>query len=77
MVTILQKVFVGREQNASLKCEVEGNPTPRISWSPCDEVNHPCDKQHLNIFKVLSARANYTSIATNALGTDSATTVLG
>jgi len=75
-VILVQKVFVGREQNASLKCEVEGNPLPTISWSPCDVGNLPCDKQYLNISKVQAARANYTCTAKNYLGIDSATTVL-
>ena len=77
MVKLAQKVFVGREQNASLKCEAEGNPTPTISWSPCDVENLLCDKQYLNISKVQSARANYTCTARNYLGIAKATTVLG
>ena len=72
----MQKVFVSREESASLKCEVEGNPTPTILWSPCDIGNLACDKQYLNISKVQTARANYTCTATNAVGVDSATTLL-
>ncbi|XP_015777409.1 PREDICTED: roundabout homolog 1-like [Acropora digitifera] len=75
-VTLALKVFVDREQNASLKCEVEGNPTPTISWSPCDVGNHLCDKPYLNISKVQSARTNYTCTARNYLGTDSASILL-
>ncbi|XP_067030320.1 fibroblast growth factor receptor 3-like isoform X2 [Acropora muricata] len=75
-VILARRVFVGREQNASLKCEVEGNLTPTISWSPCDVGNLPCDKQYLNISKVQVARANYNCTAKNYLGIDSATTVL-
>ncbi|XP_015749159.1 PREDICTED: lachesin-like [Acropora digitifera] len=76
IVTLASKVFVGREQTASLFCEVEGNPTPIISWSPCYGQGVVCDKQYLNISKVQTARANYTCTATNALGVDSATTLL-
>ena len=76
MVTLVQKVFVGREQNVSLKCEAEGNPTPNISWSPCDVGNPLCNKQYLNISKVQSAHASYTCTARNYLGKDSATTIV-
>ena len=76
MVTLASKVFVGRKQTALLICEVEGNPTPIISWSPCYGKYVVCDKRCLNISKVQTARANYTCTATNALGVDSATTVL-
>ena len=76
MVTLASKVFVGREQTASLICEVEGNPTPMGSWSPCDEKNVVCDGRYLNISNVQTARANYTCTATNSLGVDSATTLL-
>ncbi|XP_074634650.1 uncharacterized protein LOC141893174 [Acropora palmata] len=75
-VTAAQKVYVCRGQSASLNCEVKGNPTPTISWSPCDGENLLCNKQYLSIPKVQTARANYTCTATNALGVDSATTVL-
>ena len=70
------KVFVERKKTAFLICEVEGNPTPIISWSPCPEKS-VCDERYLNISKVQTARANYTCTATNALGVDSATTVVG
>ncbi|XP_015769891.1 PREDICTED: fibroblast growth factor receptor 4-like isoform X11 [Acropora digitifera] len=75
-VILAQKVFVSREETASLNCEVEGNPTPTISWSPCDVGNILCDEQYLNISKAQSARTKYTCTARNYLGTDSATTVL-
>ena len=77
MVKLPSKVFVGREQSASLNCEVKGNPTPTISWSPCDVENLLCDEQILNISKVQSARANYSCAARNYLGIATATTVLG
>lgn len=76
MVTLDSKVFVGREETASLNCKVEGNPPATISWSPCEEGNTPCSDQYLNISKVQSARTNYTCTAKNYLGIDSATTVL-
>ena len=76
MVTLASKVFVGREQIASLICEVEGNPTPVISWSPCHGQSVVCEEQYFNISKVQTARANYTCTATNAVGVDSATTLL-
>ena len=76
MVRVAQKVFVGREETASLYCEVEGNPTPTISWSPCDEGNPFCNEQYLNISQVQSARANYICTARNDVGTASGTTVL-
>ncbi|XP_067042620.1 lachesin-like isoform X3 [Acropora muricata] len=75
-VTLRKKFFVGREQTASLFCQVEGNPKPTISWSPCDPPNVLCDKQYLNISKVQTARANFNCTATNALGEESASTVL-
>ena len=75
VVTLPSKVFVGREQPASLICEVEGNPTPLISWSPCSGRS-VCDKKYFNISKVQTERANYTCTATNALGVDSATAIL-
>ncbi|XP_015751955.1 PREDICTED: fibroblast growth factor receptor 2-like isoform X3 [Acropora digitifera] len=75
-VILAQKVFVSREETASLCCEGEGNPTPTISWSPCDEGNTLCNEQYLNISQVQSARANYTCTATNRVGRASGTTVL-
>ncbi|XP_067030317.1 fibroblast growth factor receptor 1-A-like isoform X2 [Acropora muricata] len=76
MVKLPSKVFVGREQTASLICEVEGNLTPIISWSPCDGKNVFCDERYLNISKVQNTRANYTCTARNAVGVDSATILL-
>ena len=76
MITLASIVFVGRKQTALLICEVQGNPTPVISWSPCHGKYVVCDKRYLSISKVQTARANYTCTATNALGVDSATTLL-
>ncbi|XP_074633144.1 uncharacterized protein LOC141891965 isoform X3 [Acropora palmata] len=76
MITLASIVFVDRKQTALLICEVEGNPTPVISWSPCHGKYVVCDKRYLSISKVQTARANYTCTATNALGVDSATTLL-
>ena len=76
MATLASIVVVGREQTVSLICEVEGNPTPIISWSPCHGQSVVCDEEYLNISKVQTARANYTCTARNALGVDSATTLL-
>ena len=76
MVAVPSKVFVEREQAAFVICGVEGNPTPIISWSPCSGKNLVCDERYLNISKVQTSRANYTCTATNALGVDSATTLL-
>ena len=77
MVAVPSKVFVEREQAAFVICGVEGNPTPIISWSPCSGKNVVCDERYLNISnKVQTSRANYTCTATNALGIDSATTVV-
>ncbi|XP_067032676.1 fibroblast growth factor receptor 3-like isoform X4 [Acropora muricata] len=75
-VTLAKKFFVGREQTASLICQVEGNPKPTISWSPCDLQSFLCDNEYLNISRVQTARANYTCTASNALGVHSATTLL-
>ncbi|XP_044180726.1 fibroblast growth factor receptor 4-like [Acropora millepora] len=75
-VILAQKVFVGREETASLNCEVKGNPPPTISWSPCDEGNPFCNNQCLNISQVQSARANYMCTARNRVGRASGTTVL-
>ncbi|XP_015751961.1 PREDICTED: fibroblast growth factor receptor homolog 1-like [Acropora digitifera] len=75
-VTLAKKVFVGREQTASLFCQVEGNPKPTVSWSPCDPPHVVCDWQYLNISKVRTARSYYNCTARNAVGIDSATTVL-
>ncbi|XP_029205398.2 LOW QUALITY PROTEIN: tyrosine kinase receptor Cad96Ca-like [Acropora millepora] len=75
-VTLAEKFFVGRGRNASLICQVEGNPKPTISWSHCDLPSVFCDKRYLTISKVQTARANYSCTARNALGIDSATTVL-
>ncbi|XP_029186734.2 uncharacterized protein LOC114954356 [Acropora millepora] len=76
MVTVTSKVYVGREQAASLICEVKGNPTPTISWSPCYGRNVICNEQYFNISIVQTARANYTCTANNTQGVDSATTLL-
>ena len=75
-VTLAEKFFVGQGEAASLICQVEGNPSPTISWSHCDVPNILCDKQYLNISKVQTARAIYNCTARNAVGVDSATTVL-
>ena len=76
MVTVASKVYVGREQAASLICEVKGNPTPTIFWSPCYGRNVICNEQYFNISIVQTARANYTCTANNTQGVDSATTLL-
>ena len=75
VVILPPEVFVDREKPASLICEVEGNPTPLISWSPCSGQS-VCDKQRFNISELQTERANYTCTATNALGVDSATVLL-
>ena len=75
-VTLAEKFFVSQGKSASVICQVEGNPKPTVSWSHCDLPNVICDKQYLNISKVQTARANYSCTATNALGVDSATTLL-
>ncbi|XP_015776919.1 PREDICTED: limbic system-associated membrane protein-like [Acropora digitifera] len=75
-VKLAKKVFVGQGNTASLTCQVEGNPKPTISWSPCDPPHFVCDKQYFNVSKVQTARTNFNCTATNSLGTDSATTVL-
>ncbi|XP_067030263.1 fibroblast growth factor receptor 1-like isoform X3 [Acropora muricata] len=75
-VILADKFFVGRGRNASLICQVEGNPKPTISWSHCDLPSVFCDKRYLTISKVQTARANYSCTARNALGIESATTVL-
>ncbi|XP_068685611.1 neurotrimin-like [Montipora foliosa] len=76
IITIESKFFVGREQTASLYCDVEGNPTPWIHWTPCDLPSIGCHKQYLNISKVQTSRATYTCTASNYLGSDSETTLL-
>ena len=76
MVKLASKVFVGRDETAFLICEVEGNPTPIISWSPCEGKNVFCDQRFLNISNVQAARANYTCTGTNDLGIDLASTIL-
>ena len=75
-ISLPKKFYVGREQSVSLTCTVDGNPTPTISWTPCNLPNHVCDKQYLNISKVKAARTTYICNARNSLGSDSATTVL-
>ena len=75
-VRVPSKVFVERKKTAFLICEVEGNPTPIISWSPCPGKS-VCDERYWNISEVQTARSNHTCTATNALGVDSATTVVG
>ncbi|XP_067031701.1 fibroblast growth factor receptor-like isoform X3 [Acropora muricata] len=75
-VTLAKKFFVDRGETASLICLVEGNPKPSISWSSCDPLHVPCDKQYLNVSNVQSARAKFNCTATNALGVDSASTAL-
>ncbi|XP_074634733.1 lachesin-like [Acropora palmata] len=75
-VTVAEQFFVVQGKTASVICRVEGNPKPTVSWSHCDLPNVICDKQYLNISKVQTALANYTCTARNAVGIDSATTVL-
>ncbi|XP_068685596.1 neural cell adhesion molecule 1-like isoform X2 [Montipora foliosa] len=75
-ISLPNQFYVGREQNVSLTCTVDGNPTPTISWTPCNLPNHVCDKQYLNISKVKTARTTYICNASNYVGSDSATTVL-
>ena len=75
-VILANRFFVGREQSASIICQAGGNPKPTISWSPCDLPNVLCAKRYLNISKVQTAFAKYNCTARNALGVDSATTVL-
>ncbi|XP_068685571.1 fibroblast growth factor receptor 1-like isoform X2 [Montipora foliosa] len=76
IVTLESKFFVGREQTASLNCEVEGNPTPSIRWIPCDPPSTGCDKRYLNISEMQTPRANYTCTASNSEGSDSETTLV-
>ncbi|XP_068739584.1 limbic system-associated membrane protein-like [Montipora capricornis] len=76
IVTLKSNFFVGREQPASLKCEVEGNPTPSVHWNPCDLPHIGCNKEYLDISKVQTPRANYTCTGSNYLGNDSETTLL-
>ena len=75
-VTLSEKFFVVQGKTASVICQAGGNPKPTVSWSHCDLPNVLCDKQYLNVSNVETARANYTCIARNAVGVDSATTVL-
>ena len=75
-ITLANKLYVEREQTASLNCVVEGNPIPSIQWSPCDLPRICCNGQHLSISRVQTSRAYYTCTAVNNLGSDSRTTVL-
>lgn len=75
MVRVPSEVCVGRELSVFLICEVEGNPPPIISWSPCPGKD-VCVGRYLNISKVQTSRANYTCKATNDLGVDLETTVV-
>ena len=76
MITLPSKLYVEREQTASLNCEVKGNPTPSIHWSPCNLRSVCCNGQHLSIPRVQTPRANYSCTAVNTVGSDSGTTVL-
>ncbi|XP_068685561.1 tyrosine kinase receptor Cad96Ca-like isoform X3 [Montipora foliosa] len=76
MITLPSKVYAEREQTASINCEVKGNPTPSIHWSPCNLRSVCCNGQHLSIPRVQSPRANYSCTAVNTVGSDSGSTVL-
>ncbi|XP_068685579.1 fibroblast growth factor receptor 4-like isoform X1 [Montipora foliosa] len=75
-ITLANKLYVEREQTASLNCVVEGNPIPSIQWSPCDLPRISCNGQHLSISRVQTSRAYYTCTAVNDVGRDSESTVL-
>ena len=68
-------MYVGREQSASLDCQVKGYPPPTITWIPCNS-QEVCDTRFLNISKV-ERSVNYSCAANNSLGNDSAIISLG
>lgn len=55
---------------------MKGNPKPTISWTHCDLPNIVCGEQYLNVSNVQMVRANFNCTATNAVGVDSASTVV-
>lgn len=68
--------YVEREQSASLHCQVEGYPTPTITWTPCNNLQgNVCDKSRLNVPRVKRDNV-YVCTAINSLGCDSASTKL-
>lgn len=74
-ITLQSTSYVGREQSASLDCQVEGYPPPTITWIPCNS-QEVCNTRFLNISKV-ERSVNYSCAANNSLGNDSAITNLG
>ena len=64
--------IVDLQQSVTLICEAEGNPPPTYTWTPCNEPEQVCNKNTIDISKVLND-ANYTCRVDNPYGVDSKT----
>ena len=73
IVNFVQEYKVGVQQSVTLRCQAEGNPEPRFTWSPC---SNDCNTGTLTIPEVLNDTV-YTCTATNGEGSDSAETSVG
>ena len=73
IVNFTQEYKVAVQQSVTLRCQAEGYPEPRFTWSPC---SNNCNTSSLTIPEVLNDTV-YTCTATNSEGSDSAATTIG
>ena len=75
MTNISKKVEVVEHQDAVLMCEVEGNPTPQVTWTALNgtELQNGTGDTNLTLHNVTRGDSDSTYVckATNELASDS------